>query len=65
MCLSNTQNKKALNKPSYLRFRSFSEGSLGVEDSFSNHFGLTYAWISENKGLVDGKVERTKALIEK
>jgi hypothetical protein len=38
---------------------------LGVEDDFSNQFGLTYAWILENKGLVEGKVERIKALIEK
>jgi hypothetical protein len=38
---------------------------LGVEDSLSNQFGLTYAWILENRELVEGKVERIKILIEK
>jgi hypothetical protein len=37
---------------------------LGVEDNFSNHFGLTYAWILENKGVVEGEIERVKDLLD-
>jgi hypothetical protein len=38
---------------------------LGVEDSFNNQFCLTYAWILENKGLVEAKIKRIKCLIGK
>jgi hypothetical protein len=38
---------------------------LGVEDSFGNHFGLTYRWILENREVIEGKVEKIKALIGK
>jgi hypothetical protein len=38
---------------------------LGVEDKTRNQFSLTYDWILENKGLVEGKIERIKVLVGK
>jgi hypothetical protein len=38
---------------------------LGVEDSFGNQFSLTYAWILENKGLIESKIVKIRSLIGK
>lgn len=38
---------------------------LGVEDKTRNQFSITYAWILENKGIIEGKMEKIKSLIGK
>jgi hypothetical protein len=38
---------------------------LGVEDKTRNQLSLTYAWILENKGLIESKIEKIKSLVGK
>lgn len=38
---------------------------LGIQDDFSNQFPRTFEGILENKGLVEGQIERVKVLIGK
>jgi len=44
-------------------FAPFHPNLLGIEDSFSNQFGLTYRWILENRELAEIETDRIKALL--